>query len=350
MRSACHRSVGYVNMPTLPMACTKRESKKVDAKTVVLDGHTLNPGDLSWNGFKSIGDIAVYDRTPDDQTTERAAGCPYVLTNKVVFSAQTLAALPDLRYIGVLATGYNTIDTEAAAERGVVVTNIPTYGTDSVAQHATALMLEMIRHVAVHSNAVHAGEWTSCIDWCFALKPITELTGKVLGIVGLGRIGLAFAKICAAMGMRIIAHDEYHMSAEQLGSVAVQYVDVDTLFQEADVISLHCPLTSKTDRLVNATRLGLMKPTAVLINTSRGPLINNQELADALRAGTIAGAAVDVLDIEPPPADNPLIGAPNCIVTPHISWYAKESRQRLMDIAVDNLKAFIAGKPVNQVN
>jgi glycerate dehydrogenase len=211
-------------------------------------------------------------------------------------------------------------------------------------------MLEMIRHVALHSDAVHAGQWTSCADWCFALKPITELTGKVLGIVGLGRIGLAFARICAAMGMRIIAHDEYQMSAEQLGGVAVLYVDMDDVFRKADVVSLHCPLTPKTDRLVGATRLGLMKPTAVLINTSRGPLIDNQALADALRAGTITAAAVDVLDAEPPPADNPLIGAPNCIITPHISWYATESRQRLMDIAVDNLKAFIAGKPVNQVN
>ena len=321
-----------------------------EKKIVVLDGHPLNPGDISWESFDSIGAITVHDRTPDDQMLDRARGCAYALTNKVVFPAEAFEKLPELKYIGVLATGYNIIDIEAAARAGVVVTNIPTYGTDSVAQHATALMLELMRRVSIHNEAVHRGEWTSSIDWCFSLAPITELTGKTFGIVGLGRIGLAFAKIGAAMGMQIIAHDAIQLDASRLDGLAVDYVELEDLFRRADVISLHCPLTAETDRVVNQERLAMMKRTAILINTSRGPLVDNDALADALRKGTIAGAALDVLDVEPPPAGNPLIGAPNCIITPHISWYAKEARQRLMNIAADNLKAFIAGKPINQVN
>lgn len=318
-------------------------------RIVVLDGYTLNPGDLSWDGVAEFGELTVHDRTPDDLILGRAAGCRFALTNKVPFTAATLDALPDLAYIGVLATGYNTVDVEAASARHVVVTNVPTYGTDSVAQHATALMLELVRQPALHSNAVHAGEWTNNVDWCFALTPMTELTGKVLGVVGIGRIGRALARIGAAMGMTIIAQDEYPPDAATLAGLEVEFTDVDDLFRRADVVSLHCPLTPETEHLVDAERLALMRPQALLLNTSRGPLVDNQALADALREGRIGGAGLDVLDVEPPPAHNPLLGAPNCVITPHIAWYAQASRQRLMDIAVENLRAFIAGAPVNTV-
>ena len=318
-------------------------------KIVVLDGYTLNPGDISWAGFEALGELSVHDRTADDDILARSEGARFLLTNKVPLTAETQAALPQLAYIGVLATGYNVVDVAAAKERGIVVTNIPTYGTDSVAQHATALMLEMARQPALHSQAVHDGAWTQNDEWCFALAPIMELTGHTLGVVGIGRIGRALARIATAMGMTIIAYDEYPPSAEQLDGLDVEFTDVDDLFRRADVISLHCPLTPETEHLVNANRLALMKASAILLNTSRGPLVDNQALADALNAGQIAGAGLDVLDVEPPPADNPLLGAPNCIITPHIAWYAKASRQRLMDIAAANLQAFADGAPVNTV-
>ena len=318
-------------------------------RIVVLDGYTLNPGDISWAGFEELGELTVHDRTEDAAILERAAGRRFVLTNKVPLSAETLAQLPDLAYIGVLATGYNVVDVEAATRRGIIVTNVPTYGTDSVAQHATALLLELARQPALHATAVRGGDWTNSVDWCFALTPITELSGKVLGIVGIGRIGRAFARIGAAMGMTIIAHDEFPPAPEALEGLAVELTDVDELFRRADVISLHCPLTAATERLVNAERLALMKPTALLLNTSRGPLVENQALAAALEAGRIGGAGLDVLDVEPPPADNPLLTAPNCIITPHIAWYAQASRQRLMDIAVENMRAFVRGEPLNTV-
>ena len=318
-------------------------------RIVVLDGYTLNPGDISWAGFEELGELTVHDRTEDAAILERAAGRRFVLTNKVPLSAETLAQLPDLAYIGVLATGYNVVDVEAATRRGIIVTNVPTYGTDSVAQHATALLLELARQPALHATAVRGGDWTNSVDWCFALTPIAELSGKVLGIVGIGRIGRAFARIGAAMGMTIIAHDEFPPAPEALEGLAVELTDVDELFRRADVISLHCPLTAATERLVNAERLALMKPTALLLNTSRGPLVENQALAAALEAGRIGGAGLDVLDVEPPPADNPLLTAPNCIITPHIAWYAQASRQRLMDIAVENMRAFVRGEPLNTV-
>lgn len=318
-------------------------------KIVCLDGYTLNPGDLTWDGFKAIGDFTTHDRTPADKILDRSKGAQVLLTNKTPLSADTLAKLPDLQYIGVLATGYNIVDVKAAAQRGVVVTNIPTYGTDTVAQHATSLMLELLRGTAAHDRAVKEGKWTNCADWCFALQRIVELTGKTLGIVGVGRIGIALAKIGAAMGMKLVGHDHYWPDAAKLGGLQIERLEMDELFKRSDVISLHCPLTPDTNQLVNATRLKMMKKTAVIINTSRGPLIDNQALADALKAGTIAGAALDVLDIEPPPASNPLLKAPNCLITPHISWYATEARDRLMNIAVENLKAFLAGKPANVV-
>ncbi len=322
----------------------------VDNRIVVLDGYTLNPGDLTWAAFEALGQLTVHDRTPPAQITARAGHHQCVLTNKVELDEAVFAQLPDLKYIGVLATGYNIVDTDAAAKRNIPVTNVPTYGTDSVAQHATALMLEMVRHPGIHSVTVHEGKWSRSPEWCYALKPIWELTGKTLAVIGIGRIGRAFARIAAAMGMRIIAHDEYWPSAEQFDGLEVESVDMDEAFRQGDVVTLHCPLTPQTDKLVNAERLAMMKPTSILINTSRGPLIDNKSLADALRNNVIAGAGLDVLDVEPPPADNPLIGAPNCIITPHISWYASEARQRLMNIAADNYKAFLDGSPVNVVN
>ena len=322
----------------------------MSVQIVCLDGYTLNPGDIGWGPFEAIGQLTVHDRTPDNQIVQRATVAPHVLTNKTPLSAETIASLPEMKYVGVLATGYNIVDLEAVGQRGIVVTNIPTYGTDSVAQHSAAIMLELTRHTAAHNKAVHEGQWSRCPDFCFALAPITELTGQTLGIVGLGRIGMALAKIAQAMGMRLVAHDAVQLSAEQLDGLPVQYIELDELFKQADVISLHCPLTPQTDRLVNAKRLATMKPTAVLINTSRGPLIDHGALAKALVDRTIAGAALDVLETEPPPTDNPLFEAPNCIITPHIAWYATAARQRLMQIAADNLNAFLDGQPANVVN
>ena len=318
-------------------------------RIVVLDGYTLNPGDLSWTGLEDFGELTVHDRTGPEAVIERAAGARLIFTNKVSLSAETLQQLPDLAYVGVLATGYDVVAVEEATRRGVVVTNVPTYGTDSVAQHATALMLELARQPALHASAVRDGDWTQSPDWCFALTPITELSGKLLGVVGIGRIGRAFARIGAAMGMTILAHDAYPADPETLEGLDVELIELDDLFRRADVISLHCPLTPSTERLVNAQRLALMKPSAVLLNTSRGPLVDSAALAAALEAGTLAGAGLDVLDIEPPPADHPLLTAPNCLITPHIAWYAQASRQRLLDTAVANLRAFLDGAPVNTV-
>ena len=318
-------------------------------RIVYLDGATLNPGDIDWECLIALGDFKVYDRTPEDKILERVSGVPYVLTNKTPLSAATIAQMPDLEYIGVTATGYNVVDIAAAAERNIPVTNVPTYGTDSVAQHATALMLELMRQPALHAAAVREGAWTQSPDWCFSLSPIHELTGMTLGIVGIGRIGRAFARIGAAMGMRILAFDEYPPGAEALAGLEVEFTDVDDLFRRADVVSLHCPLTPETHHLVNAERLALMKPTAYLLNTSRGPLVDNTALADALHHQQITGAGLDVLDGEPPPADNPLLAAAYCLITPHVAWYAKASRERLLETAVENLRAFVAGTPVNTV-
>jgi glycerate dehydrogenase len=319
-------------------------------RIVCLDGYTLNPGDIGWGPFEAVSEITVHDRTPAHQIIARTQKVPHLLTNKTPLDARTLDQLPDLKYIGVLATGYNVVNVHAAAKRNVVVTNVPTYGTDSVAQHAAALILELMRGVGVHHHAVANGQWSNSDNWCFALQPITELTGKTLGIVGLGRIGLALARIGAAMGMKLIAHDQYWPAPDRLGGLDVETVELEDLFARADVISLHCPLTDANHHLVNSARLATMKPTAIIINTSRGPLIDNHALADALRAEAIGGAGLDVLDVEPPPADNPLIGAPRCIITPHIAWYAAEARQRLMRIAADNFKAFLDGKPINVVS
>ena len=318
-----------------------------NARIVVLDGYTLNPGDLSWDGLRALGEVVLYDRTPPEAIVERAAGAAIVLTNKTPLSAETLAQLPALRYIGVLATGYNIVDTAAARARGIPVTNVPTYGTASVAQFAFALLLELCHHVGAHSAAAPQ-DWPRSADWCYWRSPLVELAGKTLGIVGFGRIGRQTAKIGDAMGMRIIAHDAVRTNPPEYEGFA--WAEVDDLFRQADVISLHCPLTPETKDLVNRERLARMKPSAFLINTARGPLIHERDLADALEAGTIAGAALDVLPVEPPVNGSPLLGARNCIVTPHIAWATGAARARLLDTVVDNIAAFQKGSPVNVVN
>jgi glycerate dehydrogenase len=317
-------------------------------KIVVLDGYTLNPGDLTWDDFKKIAPIEVHDRTAPANILERSRGAEFILTNKTPLNADTLGRLPDLRYIGVLATGYNVVDVKAAKERGIAVTNIPTYGTASVAQHAFALILELAINAKLHSDAARAGDWSACRDWCFWKTPLTELEGKVLGVVGFGRIGRRVAEIGNALGMKIMAHDSVQSNPPSYEGF--RWAPLDELLSESDVVSLHCPLFPETQGLINAARLRTMKRSALLINTSRGPLIVDQDLADALNAGVIAGAGVDVLSVEPPAANNPLLSAKNCLVTPHIAWAAKEARARLMNLAVQNLAAFAAGKPQNVVN
>lgn len=316
-------------------------------RIVVLDGYTLNPGDLSWDGFTKLAPIDVHERTPPGSIVERASGAWFVLTNKTPLSADTLRALPDLRYIGVLATGYNVVDVKEAKARGVVVSNIPTYGTASVAQHVFALLLELTNHAQTHAGAVRAGDWTTSKDWCFTLAPLVELANKTLGIVGFGRIGRQVAAIGHAMGMRVTAFDSVRTNPPDYPGF--QFVELDELLRQADVVSLHCPLFPETQGLINANTLRLMKPTAFLINTSRGPLVVEQDLAAALNDGRIAGAGLDVLSVEPP-RDNPLLQARNCVVTPHIAWATREARARLMQLAVENLAAFVNGRPQNVVN
>ena len=320
------------------------------SEIVVLDGYTLNPGDISWSGFEALGQTTVYDRTSPEETIKRASGFEYVLTNKTVLSREVLSELPDVKYIGVLATGYDNVDILAAKEREIPVTNIPTYGTDSVAQHATALLMELVRQPALHATAVRNGQWSESPDFCFSLSPISELSGKTLGIIGIGRIGQAFARIGKAMGMNILAHDEFPPAEAAVSDLEVEFTDMDSVFKRADIISLHCPLTDKTKHLVNSCRLSIMKTDSLLINTSRGPLVDNEALANALNTGQIGGAGLDVLDVEPPPRDNPLLTAANCLITPHISWYSKASRERLMDIAVKNLASYVGGDSANVVN
>ncbi|NHN35375.1 D-2-hydroxyacid dehydrogenase [Paenibacillus sp. S3N08] len=315
---------------------------------VVLDGYTLNPGDLDWGRLEQLGNVTVYDRTSAAELMERAANADMILTNKTQLSAATLEQLPKLRYIGVLATGYNIVDIDAARERGIPVANIPTYGTHSVAQFVFALLLELCHRVQRHSDAVHDGEWNHCPDFCFTRSPLVELAGKTMGLIGLGRIGGQVAKIAKAFGMRVIAvgSGRSHPAAIE----GVEWVELEQLLVESDVISLHCPLTASTEKLINAERLALMKPSALLINTSRGALIHEQDLADALNNGRIAGAAVDVLSIEPSLPTNPLFSADNCLITPHIAWATKEARARLMGTAVDNVQHFLSGQPTNVVN
>lgn len=312
---------------------------------VILDGYTLNPGDLSWKGFEAFGDVTIYDRTEQQQILSRIGSADIVITNKTPLDADTIAKAPNLKYIGVLATGYNVVNVDAARKRGVVVTNIPTYGTDAVAQFAFALLLEIAHHVQHHSDAVKEGRWTSHQDFCFWDYPLIELAGKTMGIIGYGRIGQATARIARAFGMHVIAYDV----SQQSGNSDV-YVDLDTLLSESDVISLHCPLFESTRGIINKQSMSRMKDGVIILNNSRGPLVVEQDLADALNSGKVYAAGLDVVSEEPIKADNPLLTAKNCLITPHISWAPKESRQRLMDIAVENLKVFLEGRPQHVVN
>jgi len=314
-------------------------------KIVVTDGYALNPGDISWNAVAALGDLQVYDRTPVELIVERCTGAAIVLSNKTPFSRQTIDALPGLSMIGVLATGYNVIDTKAAAEKGIVVCNCPAYGTASVAQHVFALLLELVNHAGLHAASVAAGDWQRCADWCYTKMPITELAGKTMGIVGFGNIGKQVAAIATAFGMQVI----YNSRTKQQGTNAV-YCDIKTLFAESDVVSLHCPLTAENTGFVNAGLIHSMKPSALLINTARGPLINEKDLAAALNSGIIAGAALDVLCKEPPEAENPLLQAANCLVTPHQAWITREARGRVMAMTAANIKAFLEHKTINRVN
>jgi glycerate dehydrogenase len=312
-------------------------------KLVVLDGYTLNPGDLSWDKLKSVAEVEIFDRTPPEEVISRAKDAPLILTNKVKLPAATIEALPELRYIGVLATGHDVVDSTAAKARGIPVCNVPGYGTASVTQHVTALLLEMTNGTGRYGLAAQK-KWSQSSDFCFYEQPLMELEGKTLGILGYGAIGRAVAGVGRALGMEIIVH-----SRSPVVEFDVTTVDLPTLFQKSDVLTLHCPLTSNTQQIVNAERLKTMKPTAFVINTARGSLIDEAALADALNRGEIAGAGLDVLSAEPPPSSNPLLQAKNCLLTPHVAWATKEARQRLMDQVVANVEAFLAGKPIHDV-
>lgn len=302
----------------------------------ILDGYCLNPGDLSWDDLRALGNLTVYDRTPAAEAAARAAGADIVLTNKTPMPRAVIEALPDLRYIGVLATGYNIVDIDAARARKIVVTNIPAYGTGSVAQFVFALLLELCHRVAAHSEAVHAGDWSRNPDWSFSLSPQIELAGKTMGIAGYGRIGRQTAAIAEAFGMNVLAFDTDRGSLEEV-------------LRESDVISLHVPLFPETRELINRDSLAKMKSTAFLINTSRGPLVNEADLAEALNTGRIAGAALDVLSQEPPHTGNPLLSARNCVITPHMAWSTREARQRLLEIATENVRSFQLGQLRNVI-
>lgn len=314
-------------------------------KIVVLDGYTLNPGDLSWAPLQELGDVTVHDRTPVDHIRARAAGAEILLTNKTLLTCPTIKALPSLRYIGVLATGYNVVDHIAAAEAGVVVTNVPAYSTMSVAQVAFAHILNLTHGMGQHTRTVREGRWSSSPDFSFADTPLMELAGKTLGIIGPGRIGAAVARMGLAFGMDVIAYSR----SGRVPVPEVKPVSLEDVFSQSDVLSFHCPLTPETKHLASAERLAMMKPTAFLINTSRGPLVDEQGLAAALNAGKIAGAGLDVLSVEPPPPDNPLLTARNCHITPHFAWASTAARKRLMHEVTENVRAFIAGVPRNVV-
>lgn len=317
-------------------------------KIVVLDGYTLNPGDLTWDRLKEYGEVTVYDRTPAGQAAERIGDAQIVYTNKTPVTRETLDACPGITLIGVLATGYNIVDVAAAKEKGIPVVNIPTYGTDAVAQFTIALLLELCHHVGEHSDCVKRGDWTGNADWCFWNHPLVELSGKTMGVIGFGRIGRKTARIAQALGMKVLACDSYRNPA--LETETCRYADLDTLLARSDVITLHCPLFQETEGIINRDTIAKMKDGVMMINTSRGPLVVEEDLKEGLNSGKIAGAAVDVVCMEPIRPDNPLLQAKNIIITPHIAWAPIESRKRLMNIAADNLAAFLNGTPVNVVN
>lgn len=317
-------------------------------KIVILDGYTENPGDLSWSGMKALGQLTVYDRTTPEDIVNKIGDAELVITNKTPLTREIFEQCKNIRYVGVLATGYNVVDVECAKEKHIPVCNIPTYGTNAVAQYVFALLLEMCHHVQHHSDAVKAGRWTTCPDFCFWDFPLEQLTGKTMGVIGFGRIGQATAKIAAAFGMKVLAYDSHTDPA--LENEALHYASLDELLAASDVVSLHCPLFDSTRHIINRENILKMKDGVKLINTSRGPLIDEEALAEALSTGKVSFAAVDVVSTEPIQTDNPLLKAENILITPHIAWAPKESRQILMDIAVDNVKAFLAGRPQNVVN
>ena len=319
-------------------------------KIVVLDGYTENPGDLSWTELEKLGQLTVYDRTAYGESpliAQRIGDAEVIVTNKTPISQQTLEQCPNLKLIAVLATGYNVIDCAAARKKGVSVVNVPTYGTASVSQYSIALLLEICHHIGHHDQSVHAGNWANNADWCYWDYPLIELEGKTMGIIGFGRIGQAEGRIARALGMRVLAYDLYPSDS---GRAIGAYVDLDTLYRQSDVISLHCNLTPENTRMINKDSIAKMKDGVILINNARGQLIDEQDVADALNSGKLAAAGLDVVYTEPIREDNPLLKAKNCIITPHISWAPKESRQRIMDVTSENIRAFLAGRPQNVVN
>ena len=320
-------------------------------KIVVLDGYTENPGDLSWSGFEGLGEFTVYDRgsetDKEGEAIARIGDAEIVITNKTPITKRVLDSCPSIRYIGVLATGYNVVDYTYAAKQGIPVTNVPGYGTDTVAQFTFALLLEICHHVAHQSEAVHVGRWEQCADFCFCDYPQIELAGKTMGIIGFGRIGQKVGIIAKAFGMRVLAYSPHEY---ERGKAIGTYVNLETLLAESDIISLHCPLFPETEGIINQGTIAKMKDGVIILNNGRGPLIVEQDLADALNSGKVQAAGVDVVSVEPIKGDNPLLTAKNCFITPHIAWATKEARQRIMDCAVQNLKAYLAGKPENVVN
>ena len=319
-------------------------------KLVVLDGYTENPGDLSWEGLKEFGELTVYDRTSYVESpliAERISNAEIVITNKTPISRTTIDKCPNIRLIAVLATGYNVVDYNYAAEKGIPVVNVPTYGTASVSQFSIALLLEICHHIGHHDKTVHEGKWAENADWCYCDDPLIELEGKTMGIIGFGRIGQAEGRIAKALGMNVIAYDLY---PNESGRVIADYVTLDELFANSDVISLHCNLTPENTEMINRNNIAKMKDGVILLNNARGQLVNEADLADALASRKVAAAGLDVVSTEPIKADNPLLSVPNCIITPHISWAPKESRSRIMDSTVENIRAFLTGKPVHVIN
>lgn len=312
---------------------------------VILDGYTLNPGDQEWDPITKLGNVTIYDRSATAEIVARAGDAEVLLVNKVVLSAETLAALPHVKYVGVMATGYNNIDIDAANQHGIIVTNVKAYGPASVAQQTFALLLSIANRAETHSQSVFAGEWTASPDFCYWKTPLTELAGKTMGLIGLGDIGSQVASIALAFGMKVIAYRKHPAPAE-----GIEMVQLDDIFTRSDVVSLHCPLTTETREIINRDSLARMKPNAIILNTGRGPLVNEADLADALRNGVIAGAGLDVLSSEPPKADNPLLSAPNCVITPHVAWATFEARKRLMQMVADNLEAYQRGEAKNVVS
>lgn len=315
-------------------------------KITVLDGHTLNPGDLSWDKLSDLGNLTVYDRTEEKDILKRASNSEIILTNKTPLFTDAIKQLPDLKYIGVLATGYNIVDVETAKKHGIIVTNVPAYSTRSVAQMTFAHILNLAQRTACHSASVKAGDWSRSEHFCYWKHPLLELSGMTLGILGFGQIGQAVFELAKAFGMKTIASSR--SPKKEFGDV--DFVDINSLFKNSDILTLHCPLTHETEKIVNKKRIALMKKSAFIINTARGQLIDEKALAEALNNGTIAGAGLDVLSSEPPEENNPLLSAKNCFITPHIAWASKASRQRLMDTAIENVEAFIKGSPQNKVN